>query len=388
MPGDAPSVLFINHWAKRLGGAEYSLLDILAACSRRIRTRLITSEPGPLLTRAADFNCESRIIGCSMKRGNNMRDHLARTLLSAGGMISFFRFVFSVSRYIKKVKPAVIHANIPLSHATLFLLVLLGYRGKCSFHMREIFRRHSLPSLLYQLFFPFRRGRIIAISESVRENLPFPLRKSAVVLHNGVTVPAEPNERRSAPGEAMWFFYLGRVVPWKGCHHLVDIFGEISKRRPQGTWALSLVGDTIYWSDSYRRHLEEKIRKGGLGSCCALLPHTDDPALAMRSHDVFVNASLQEPFGRSIAEAQAEGLAVVAYDSGGIREIVEHGKTGILVPYGDKDGFVKAIERLLDNREEARTMGKRGHERAKRFFNRDIQLPKICDEILRGVEGK
>jgi glycosyltransferase involved in cell wall biosynthesis len=383
MPGKSACVVFINHWAKKLGGAEYSLLDILSYNAPRIRSYLVTSEAGPLTTKASLLNIECRIIPCSLKPGKNMREHFVRVLLFSGkGMLSFIRYVFSLSRFIKTVEPEIIHANVPLSHVALFLLVLLGYRGKCFFHMREIFKKKSLPSLFYQFFFPFRQGRIFAISESVKQNLPFTLRTSALVVYNGVKVPEVLHKRRAADGSSMRFLYLGRVVPWKGCHDLISIFAKVNNRQAKETWALSLVGDTVYWSDKYRRRLQGQIQSNGLESNCILLPHTDDPAWAIRSHDVFVNASFQEPFGRSIAEAQAEGLPVVAYDSGGIREIVENERTGLLVTYGDEEGFVRAVARLLDDRDEASAMGKRGHERMKRFFNRDFQMPKICDELL------
>jgi glycosyltransferase involved in cell wall biosynthesis len=97
---------------------------------------------------------------------------------------------------------------------------------------------------------------------------------------------------------------------------------------------------------------------------------------------VFCNASYNEPFGRSIAEAHAVGLPVVAFDSGAVKEIVEHERTGLLVPYNDADGYVSAMGRFIDNQELVRNMGMKGHLRAKEFFNRDIQVPLICEYIL------
>ena len=127
MPGKIPSIVFINHWAKNLGGAEYSLLDILSFISKRVHAYLVTSEPGALIVKAASFPVESRIVPCSLKPGKNIRDHFFRMLVFSGkDVVSFIRFVFSVSRLIKKVKPEIVHANIPLSHLSLFLLVLTG----------------------------------------------------------------------------------------------------------------------------------------------------------------------------------------------------------------------------------------------------------------------
>ena len=209
------------------------------------------------------------------------------------------------------------------------------------------------------------------------------MRKKTIVLYNGINVPQLLPKREVKADSPTKFLYLGRIVPWKGCHRLIDIFSKVKKNHSQGKWELSLIGDTSYWSAAYRTLLQEQMRSSRLESDCFLLPHTDDPAGAMRVHDVFVNTSFQEPFGRSIAEAQAEGLAVIAFDSGGIREIIEHEKTGILVPYGDEESFALAIERIIENKEEALLMGRRGHERMKKYFNRDIQIPKICDELLK-----
>jgi|WetSurMetagenome_2_1015567.scaffolds.fasta_scaffold153640_1 glycosyltransferase involved in cell wall biosynthesis len=384
MPGKTPCVLFINHWAKKLGGAEYSLLDILSSISTRCRPYLVTSESGLLTSRAGELGIECHIIPCSLKPGKDMRGNILRTVLFSGsGIFSFFQFVRLLSHFIKQTKPEIIHANVPLSHMALFLLSVFGFRGTCVFHVREIFKKHSLPFFLYQGLFPRKRGHIIAISESVRRHLPVPLKGKSAVIYNGVKVPGSLPQPTNFPRTPARFLYLGRIVPWKGCHDLVDMFAKVYDLRSHHTWSLTLVGDTTYWSDSYRKELEGLMRSRGLAQQCALLPHTEDPAAVIRSHDVFVNASFNEPFGRSIAEAQAEGLPVVAFDSGGIREIVEHEKTGLLIPFGDKEGFVEAILRMIDSRDDAMEMGKRGHDRMKLLFNRDVQIPKICEEILR-----
>ncbi len=387
MPGKIPCIVFINHWAKKLGGAEYSLLDVLSSVSAQSHPYLVTSEEGLLTSQAAKRGITCHTIPCSLRPGNDVRGKPFRTLLfSCGGLFSFFQFVRSLSRFIKSMNPEIIHANVPISHMALILIFLSGYRGKCVFHIREIFKKNSVPFFLYQFLFPRNRCHIIAISESVRQHLPAALRKAATVVYNGVNIPVSLPAKRLVNREEMRFLYLGRIVPWKGCHNLIDIFAKIKFLHPGRAWSLSLVGDTTYWSDSYRHFLKTRLHAIGLESNCALLPHSDEPGAVMNAHDVFVNASFIEPFGRSIAEAQAQGLPVVTFDGGGIGEIVEHEKTGLLVPYGDIDGFTNAIIRMMDDREAACMMGKRGHDRMKLFFNRDIQIPKICAEIFNATE--
>jgi len=380
MPGELPVIVFINHWAKNIGGAECSLMDILEHAAPRCRAHLITTEQGRLTEKAARFGVQCHVLACALRPGGKDREHFFRLLFGSWKTcVSFLSYAAAAAALVKALRPDCIHANVPKSHATLIFLALMGYRGMCCFHVREIFTKGSLPYFFYAAVFPRKRSRVIAISEAVKSNLPRRMQKRAVVIYNGVAVPQRIIRK---PHHPIAFLYVGRVVPWKGCHHLVEIFAQVHKSRPHSRATLTLIGDTLYWSQDYRESLTALIRGNGLTDHCFLQPHTDDPHRAFQAHDIFCNASCNEPFGRSIAEAQAEGLPVIAFDSGGIKEIVEHEKTGILVPYGNVDGFVRAMERFLDHPENIAAMGDRGHERAKKFFNRDIQVPRICEKIL------
>ncbi len=64
----------------------------------------------------------------------------------------------------------------------------------------------------------------------------------------------------------------------------------------------------------------------------------------------------------ALVEAQATGLAVVAGDSGGVGDIVDHGKTGLVVPAGDIDSFAAAAGALLADAPGRAAMGARARE--------------------------
>ncbi|HEX7511097.1 MAG TPA: glycosyltransferase family 4 protein [Chitinivibrionales bacterium] len=380
MPGNAPVIVFINHWAKQLGGAERSLLDILEYAAPRCRAVLVTAEHGLLTEKAALLGVECRVTPCGLRPEGNERERLFRSVFrSWTGYLSFLAYCLSISRAVKTLRPDCIHANIPKSHVTLFMLSILGYRGACFFHMRELFAQGSCAYRIYTWFFPYRRGRIIAISEAVKANLSPRLQSKTTVIYNGVFIA---DNAKVAVDRPVRFLYLGRVVPWKGVHHLIEAFALIQKNFPFGNATLSLIGDTMYWSSDYREALRRQIGDGKLSESCFLLPHTDKPQAAFVAHDVFCNASFNEPFGRSIAEAQAAGLPVIAFKGGGVAEIVEQGKTGMLVPYGDITGFADAMSRFIDNTSMVAEMGLLGRKRALELFNREIQVPKICKEIL------
>lgn len=83
------------------------------------------------------------------------------------------------------------------------------------------------------------------------------------------------------------------------------------------------------------------------------------PDLCSKS-DVFVWPAVNEAFGLVFLEAQAAGLAVVGGRSGGVPDLVEHGKTGYLAPEGDDSGFADALRTLFDHPERIPVFGRAG----------------------------
>ena len=374
-----PVMVFINHWARDLGGAEHSLLDILQFARHDAAVHLVTSEGGKLVERAQALGIQCTIIPCNAALQGIRRDHLLQSLLTKWKIIlSFLLYTVRVSRRIREISPSLIHANVPKSHMTLFILRLLGYKGHCCFHIREIFDSKSLPSLLYTVLFPGSNSSVISISRAARESLPPSIRQASTVIYNGIEIPPVC---KAHTGNGVKFLYLGRIVPWKGCEQLIEAFSLLVKDSSVPV-ECNLVGGTIYWDTSYREQLAGMIRERGIADRCRILDHTNDPVSVMMDHDVFCNCSDREPFGRSIAEAQACGLPVVAFSTGGIPEILEHEHTGLLTEYGDVKQFARMMKRFIDEPDLAGRMGKAGRERMKEFFERDKQMQNIVKMLV------
>lgn len=388
MPGsETARILFINHWARRLGGAEHSLLDLLEETASRGDAYLVCAEEGELLSRARAYGVVCASVSCSSALGKVRRHGLLMSVLRQWrGMLSFIGFVMRVRKYVAKVNPRLIHANVPKSHISLFLLRLLGYRGICCFHIRELFESASAPYRLYSLLFRPRRSLVIAISRAVKTSLPPAMAKRAHLVYNGVAI-APPRGYTAARGRAPRFVYLGRVVPWKGCQKLVTIFARLHARYGDKAGSLDLIGDTLYGDPAYRAEVQATIGNNGIGSVCRLLPPTGHPLEALSRYDVFCIASIKEPFGRVVAEAQGCGMPVVAFDDGGIVDIVEQNVTGTLVIAGDVEGFVLAMARYIDDPGLIERMGVAARERAARLFERMKQRKKIV-ELMEREAGK
>ena len=99
----------------------------------------------------------------------------------------------------------------------------------------------------------------------------------------------------------------------------------------------------------------------------------------MRGLDCFVLPSLAEGISNTILEAMACGLPVIATDVGGNSELIEAGKTGVVVPAGDVPAMAREIVALATQREKARTMGLDGRKRVEQTFSMTAMVKQYQD---------
>ena len=99
----------------------------------------------------------------------------------------------------------------------------------------------------------------------------------------------------------------------------------------------------------------------------------------LRGLDCFVLPSLAEGISNTILEAMACGLPVIATDVGGNGELIETGKTGVLVPVGDVPAMAREIVALAKQREKARVMGLEGRKRVEQTFSMTAMVKQYQD---------
>lgn len=97
-----------------------------------------------------------------------------------------------------------------------------------------------------------------------------------------------------------------------------------------------------------KQRLQQAQAQGGLPECLELRPYCPEPQQALQQADVVLNLShFQESFGRSVLEAMAAGRVVIAYRWGALPELIRHGETGFLVPFGDVSSVLLTVRQLL-----------------------------------------
>jgi glycosyltransferase involved in cell wall biosynthesis len=172
------------------------------------------------------------------------------------------------------------------------------------------------------------------------------------VLHNGVRLaklaPSGPGVRErlraewGIPPEAPVIVSASRLHPVKRLDVLLRMMPEVLARCP-GAY-LVFAGDGEKLMD-YR----ELSRSLGVAGSVRFLRHRNDVPDVLAASDVAVMLCLEEAFGFAAVEAQAIGLPVVGYQSGGIPEVVIHERNGLLAPAGDDGAFRDELIRLLQD---------------------------------------
>jgi glycosyltransferase involved in cell wall biosynthesis len=145
---------------------------------------------------------------------------------------------------------------------------------------------------------------------------------------------------------------IGQLTPRKGQLELIEAFAELARDCPNAK--LVVVGESLFNRDfEYAEALRRATHELGVVDRVIFLGQREDVADITRALDIAVVNSRAEPFGLTVVEAMAAGTPVLATAVDGIREIIEHGKTGWLVISGDRYALAEGL-RILANDSERR----------------------------------
>jgi glycogen(starch) synthase len=158
-----------------------------------------------------------------------------------------------------------------------------------------------------------------------------------------LTSPEEVAAARArwAPGEPL-VSYTGRLVYEKGVQHLLAAVPRLRRRHP----ALRVVVAGTGPEEAALRQQARTLRLGRAVDFAGFIPDADLAALVAAA-DCAVVPSVYEPFGLVALEAAAAGTPAVVADVGGLREFVEHRRTGLRFAAGDPAALAGAVDEVL-----------------------------------------
>ncbi|HTQ68959.1 MAG TPA: glycosyltransferase [Solirubrobacteraceae bacterium] len=173
---------------------------------------------------------------------------------------------------------------------------------------------------------------------------------------------------------------VARLQPWKGQDRLVRA-AALLRERGHAVHVLLVGGDSWELAPDYARELPQLIADLQMADHVTMTGEVPDAGPYIDRMDVLVNASDPEPFGIVLLEAMARGVAVVAVDRGGPREIVGAGVSGMLARSGDPTALADAIEPLLDSPELRARLAAAGLERVRAEFTEDAMSRNFATQM-------
>ena len=295
---------------------------------------------------------------------------------------------WSLSRILKRLRPDVVHAHDP--HGVAMAATAASMIGDP--HPPLVASRRAEFRIAHNSFSRWKYSqvdRFIASCEAVRQRLAsdgIP-RDRIVVVHDGVDV-----ERiaRMAPANVHAQFYLpvhapvvgsvGALVPHKGHQHLVEAAALVVRAVPDARFVI--VGD-----GELREPLERQIREHHLERHVFLAGFRTDVLETTKGFDVFAVSSIHEGICIALVDAMAAGRASVCTRAGGIPEVLEDGRTGLLVEPRDHQAMAGALVRLLKDEPLRLRMGEAALARARERFTVDRMVREI-DAVYASLAGR
>jgi glycosyltransferase involved in cell wall biosynthesis len=245
-------------------------------------------------------------------------------------------------------KPKIAHFHGPLDH-----------------YKKNLLTRHVLRTMA---------DMYVAISHSMQNDLKelgIPPSKIRLVNNAVDTNFFKPNGIK----ERNLILFVGRVTSGKGVHVLLDALPLIKTRTH-----VVIIGPPD-WDQSYFRKIEKNVNLENRRNFHKIdyLGEQEPYSIAKwcQKASVFVLPSFREACGLAILEAMSCKTPVVASDIEGIREVVEDGSDGILVPTNNHYKLASSIQTLLDNKAKRETFGEKGRERVIKEYSYQVAIEKF-----------
>jgi glycosyltransferase involved in cell wall biosynthesis len=212
--------------------------------------------------------------------------------------------------------------------------------------------------------------QIVAVSDFVARtvgDLAPPVRRKIKVVHNGIDLsrfsPAPP-----PVGGPFRIAAVSRLEPVKRTALAIEAIARVPDVH------LDVAGD-----GAERRRLEALVQRRGVQSRVRFLGYLGDPRLVISAADAVINCTREEGLGIALMEAAAMQRPAIAFNGGGVPEIVDDRRTGWLVTDDSIDGFAAAIAEAGTSREQAAAFGALACQTAVARFGIDRMCKRYAD---------
>jgi glycogen(starch) synthase len=250
---------------------------------------------------------------------------------------------------------------------------------------KRILGKAAMSMLAKEVEADLKFEHVICVSARVRDLLVeagLPV-QHARIIHGGTDIERFPNvRRRDSSGGRLKLLYAGQIVQHKGVHTAVEAMARLVKRAKIHEVTLTLVGSGHPQYEDYLREMVEREGLQGFVTFHGPVSKKQMPS-TLQEYDVLVFPSIyEEPLARMTQEAMASGLVVVGTTTGGTREILKEGITGLTFAPEDADALAEQIVRLLTDPDLRCRLAQAGRQSVVENFTLDRMVQEIEDYLL------
>lgn len=382
--GSVKRILFLEgNTDGTVGGSYYLMYDLVRALDRDKFEPIVGFHTDNfLIPKLREAGIETIVF--ELPRSFSFRLPILDKLLSPIKKgINFLKFIvlhgFKLSRFLKRRKIDLVNLNNSIMRNHIWMVAAMISGTKCMTHEMGINNRFTLMSR----FLGKRLKSIICLSYAIRDNmlrlgLNYP---NITVIHCGINleryqIKEQPSDLRKkykiADGVPV-IGVVGNIKFWKGQETIVRATALIKKHHPN--IICILVGATSGPDMTYRRKLEDLTGELCITDNIIFAGFQTNPIDYMNMMDIVVHTSIApEPFGIVTLEALSIAKPYISTTIGGPAEVIENGKSGLLVEPGKAELLADALQRFLVSPEYAKMCGENGYARLKEEFTFENNL--------------
>ena len=365
--------------AEQRGGGELTLVHLMQQeRDGGVEWLVIFFEDGPMVAQIQAFGVETLVIKTGRAR-------------EAG---RFLGAVAQIARQTRRYQADLIVSWMGLAH-------FYGSFAGMLTHTPSVWYQQGMPNPsdpIDRLLTRLPSLGILTVSKSGQEaqaKLPPP--RPTLLVSPGVELerfdpeslptPEEARRKLALPEHGPLIGIVGRLQRWKGVHVLIEAMPAVLQVHPDAHCIV--VGGVHDLEPDYPAYLRKRISALNLQNTVIEAGLQHNVPEWMQAFDIVVHASDREPFGLVVIEAMALGKPTIAGDDGGPREIITHGRNGLLTPYGDSPALACAILKYLADPAWAADVGAAARTRAQEFSTQKYaqNLIAALRTLLPGVTG-
>ena len=370
-------ILFV-HLEGMIGGAEASLLLLVKYLHRRFLINIACLCKSPL-----SKSMSSIPVTCYQLPSSPRCSYFSFSFVKY-----WLRASYHLIKIVVRTQPDIIHAN-SFYAALISVLIAFIMRKKLFIHARDLTNFGFLAKL-----FSWSCTKVVASSHSVEKKLieqgvsP----EKIEVVYNGVDNDlinqsrinrTSSNSINHHKQDSFVFAHIAQFAPWK--NHIIFLKAALDVANNLPNARFVLIGDDIFGRNlKYKNSLISYARNSAIAERISFLGWQQNMNEVWPKIDCLVHTAEREPFGRVIIEAMANKIPVIAVNSCGPSEIIQNGKTGILVQAGDIVSLSNAMLKIFQDAYLASRLANAGYKHVVSNFTAD-KTALLIQEIYKKV---